>query len=117
MSLPPFFEKVGYIVSFLRFVTMAGRRYALLPLVIDRILINVNPQGVERGLKCVEECSKKSIWLPLGAEAYFLFKDGYYDQTEHLLIKWDAVYPGWTAETNKETRLRLVQSNDYMYKV
>jgi hypothetical protein len=56
MSLPPFFEKVGYIVSFLRFVTMAGRRYALLPLVIDRILINVNPQGVERGLKCVEEC-------------------------------------------------------------
>jgi hypothetical protein len=109
MSLPPFFEKVGYIVSFLRFVTIAGRRYELLPLVIDRITIIVYPEGVDRGLQCVTECSKKSIWLPLGDEAYFIFKDGYYDQSEHLLIKWDAVYLGWTAETSKEKRLWLVQ--------
>ncbi len=109
MSLPPFFEKVGYMVSFLWFFTMAGRRYELLPFVIDRITIIVNSEGVDQGLQCVTECSKKSIWLPLGAEAYFLFKDGYYDQTEHILIKWDAVYPGWTAETTKEKRLWLVQ--------
>jgi hypothetical protein len=108
MSLPPFFEKVGYIVSILRFVTMAGRRYELLPLNIDRITIIVNPEEVNRGLQCVTQCTKKSIWLPLRAETYFLFKDGYYDQTENVLIKWDAVYPGWTAETNKEKRLWLV---------
>jgi hypothetical protein len=87
---------------------MADRRYELLPLDIDRITIIVNPEGVDRGLKNVTECTEKSIWLPFRAETYFLFKDGYYDQTENVLIKWDAVYPGWTAETNREKRLLLV---------
>jgi hypothetical protein len=108
MSLPPFFEKVGYIVSILRFATMAGRIYELIPLDVDRITIIVNPEGVDRGLQNVEECTKTSIWLPLRAESYFLFKDGYYDQTENVLTKWDAVYPGWTAETKREKRLWLV---------
>jgi hypothetical protein len=108
MSLPPFFEKVGYMVSILRFVNMAGRRYELLPLTIDRITIIVNREGVDRGLQCVTECSKTSIWLPLRADTYFLFKDGYYDQAKEELIEWDAVYPGWTAETKREKHLWLV---------
>jgi hypothetical protein len=108
-SLPPFFEKVGYRFSFLRFVAMAGHRYALLSFVFDRIFINVNPEGIDRGLQCVKEHSKTNIRLPLGADAYFLFKDGYFDQTDHLLIKWDSVYLEWTAEKRREIRLWLVQ--------
>jgi hypothetical protein len=50
------------MVSILRFITMAGRKYSLLLLVVYRVLINVNPEGIDRGLQCVEEYSKRSIW-------------------------------------------------------
>ena len=94
--------------SVLRVFVMAGRNYSDQPLVIDRISVICNPSGIHRGLQCVGERSKRSMWLPLGADAYFLFKDGYFGQEDPELIMWDDVIPGWTAEMKSEINLWLV---------